>query len=155
MRVLHVLDHSIPLHSGYAFRMLAILAEQRRLGWETLHPTGLNQGDSPGDDETVDGWQFHRTRSTGTLMERLPVVNQLEVFRSPTRRIEEVDVPHRPDIVHAHSPSLNGITALRAARRLDVPVVYEMRASWEDAAVDHGTVHSTRRQRCRRPSRAD
>ena len=34
MRVLHVLDHSIPLHSGYTFRTLAILGEQRRLGWE-------------------------------------------------------------------------------------------------------------------------
>ena len=27
LRVLHVLDHSIPLHSGYTFRSLAILRE--------------------------------------------------------------------------------------------------------------------------------
>src|SRR5208337_2179707 len=39
MRILHVLDHSIPLQSGYSFRMLAILREQRALGWETLHLT--------------------------------------------------------------------------------------------------------------------
>ncbi len=39
LRVLHVLDHSIPLHSGYTFRTLAILREQRRLGWETFHLT--------------------------------------------------------------------------------------------------------------------
>ena len=32
MRILHVLDHSLPLHSGYAFRTLAILREQRALG---------------------------------------------------------------------------------------------------------------------------
>ena len=32
LRVLHVLDHSIPLHSGYTFRTRAILREQRRLG---------------------------------------------------------------------------------------------------------------------------
>ena len=31
LRVLHVLDHSIPLHSGYTFRTLSILREQRRL----------------------------------------------------------------------------------------------------------------------------
>ncbi len=30
LRVLHVLDHSIPLHSGYTFRTLSILREQRR-----------------------------------------------------------------------------------------------------------------------------
>ena len=34
MRILHVLDHSVPLHSGYAFRTLAILTAQLALGWE-------------------------------------------------------------------------------------------------------------------------
>jgi hypothetical protein len=29
LRVLHVLDHSIPLHSGYTFRTLSLLREQR------------------------------------------------------------------------------------------------------------------------------
>ena len=33
LRILHVLDHSLPLHSGYTFRTLSILAHQRRLGW--------------------------------------------------------------------------------------------------------------------------
>jgi hypothetical protein len=36
LRILHVLDHSLPLHSGYSFRTLAILREQRALGWQTL-----------------------------------------------------------------------------------------------------------------------
>ena len=44
MRVLHVLDHSIPLHSGYTFRTLAILREQDRLGWQTLQFTTPKQG---------------------------------------------------------------------------------------------------------------
>ena len=30
MRILHVIDHSIPLHSGYTFRSKAIFTEQRR-----------------------------------------------------------------------------------------------------------------------------
>ena len=44
MRILHILDHSLPLHSGYTFRTVAILAQQRALGWETLHLTGAKQG---------------------------------------------------------------------------------------------------------------
>jgi hypothetical protein len=44
-----------------------------------------------------------------------------------------------PHILHAHSPVLNAIPALRVGRRLGIPLVYEVRASWEDAAVDHGT----------------
>jgi len=43
MRILHVLDHSIPLHSGYTFRTLSILKEQRALGWETAHLTSPKQ----------------------------------------------------------------------------------------------------------------
>jgi PEP-CTERM/exosortase A-associated glycosyltransferase len=45
----------------------------------------------------------------------------------------------KPDILHAHSPALNGLAALRAGHKLNLPVVYECRAFWEDAAVDHGT----------------
>ena len=41
--------------------------------------------------------------------------------------------------MHAHSPSLNGLTALRAGKKHNIPIVYECRAFWEDAAVDHGT----------------
>ena len=37
MHVLHVLDHSIPLQSGYTFRTRAILNEQRALGWKTTN----------------------------------------------------------------------------------------------------------------------
>jgi len=29
MRILHILDHSLPLHSGHTFRTAAILREQR------------------------------------------------------------------------------------------------------------------------------
>ena len=54
MRILHILDHSIPLHSGYAFRTLAILKEQRALGWETFHLTGPKQG--PGGGRTKSKW---------------------------------------------------------------------------------------------------
>ena len=39
VRILHVLDHSIPMQSGYTFRTRAILREQRRMGWETFHLT--------------------------------------------------------------------------------------------------------------------
>jgi PEP-CTERM/exosortase A-associated glycosyltransferase len=45
----------------------------------------------------------------------------------------------RPEILHAHSPALNAIPALWVGRRFGIPVVYEVRAFWEDAAADHGT----------------
>jgi PEP-CTERM/exosortase A-associated glycosyltransferase len=45
----------------------------------------------------------------------------------------------RPDVLHAHSPALCGKAALIAGKRLGLPVVYEIRAFWEDAAVSNGT----------------
>lgn len=139
MKILHILDHSIPLHSGYAFRTRSILEQQRRMGWQTCHVTSLKQGASTGLEEKIDGLLFHRTRSENRLFASLPVLNQLDVILSLQHRIDELVADEKPDILHAHSPALNGIAALRVARRHKLPVVYEVRAFWEDAAVDHGT----------------
>jgi glycogen(starch) synthase len=132
LRVLHVLDHSAPLHSGYAFRTLNILGEQRRLGWDTLHLTSPKQGAGDRLVDEVDGWTFHRTPSNG----QLGLVAQM---RATASRLAQLVDELQPDLIHAHSPVLNALPALWVGSRRRVPVVYEMRASWEDAAVDHGT----------------
>ena len=139
MRILHILDHSIPLHSGYTFRTRSILREQRALGWETFHITGSKQGESPAPEETVDGLHFYRTPAGKGMLSRLPVLNQKQVIDGLVRRLEEVIPKVKPDVLHAHSPCLNAIAALRAGKKFGIPVVYEVRAFWEDAAVDHGT----------------
>jgi PEP-CTERM/exosortase A-associated glycosyltransferase len=139
MRILHVLDHSIPLHSGYTFRTLSILKEQRALGWETFQLTSSKQGPAEAADEKVDGWRFYRTAPAIGRIAKLPVLNQLAVISTLTKRLRQVALIVKPDILHAHSPPLNAIAALRIGRELGIPVVYEVRAFWEDAAADHGT----------------
>jgi hypothetical protein len=131
-RILHVLDHSIPLHSGYTFRTLSILREQRKLGWETFHLTSPKQIDCNVAEESVDGWHFYRTpcpQGAGLLTQ----------MRLTAKRLAEVVRATKPDVIHAHSPVLNALPSLWVGHRQRLPVVYEMRASWEDAAVDHGT----------------
>ena len=139
MRILHVLDHSLPLYSGYAFRTISLLRESNALGYETLHLTSPKQG-SAADvrEEDVDGWHFFRTPPVRGLLTDIPALGELELMGELTARIEEVARRHRPHLIHAHSPVLNGIPALRVGSRLGIPVVYEIRAFWEDAAVDHG-----------------
>ncbi len=139
LRVLHILDHSIPLHSGYTFRTRSILQQQRALGWETFHLTSPKQGPAPKAHEEVDGLGFYRTAPSTGLMDRLPVLNQLAVIDHLAARLLEVAREIKPDVLHAHSPALNAIAALRVGKKLGIPVVYEIRAFWEDAAVDHGT----------------
>ena len=137
MRILHVLDHSIPLHSGYSFRTISILKEQRRRGWETFQITGPKQNSNGMLQEQADGWLFHRTPAGRS--NPLPGLKEATLMRDLTRRLHDVAREIRPDILHAHSPVLNAIPALRVGRKLGIPVLYEVRAFWEDAAVDHGT----------------
>ena len=143
LRVLHVLDHSIPLHSGYTFRTLSLLREQRKLGWETHHITGPKHSiwskDKATDalDESVDGWHFFRTPAVNARS--LPGLGQFRLMQQLEARLQSVVEKLRPQIIHAHSPVLNAFPALKVGRRLGIPVVYEVRAFWEDAAVDHGT----------------
>lgn len=139
MRILHVFDHSIPLQSGYSFRSRAILREQRRRGWETFHVTSGKHGPSAADVETIDGLEFYRTAPPRGILATLPALTQLGILRQLEHRIREVAERLRPDVIHAHSPAITGAAALRAASRMNIPVVYEIRAFWEDAAVDHGT----------------
>ena len=139
MKILHVLDHSLPVHTGYTFRTRNILKHQQLRGWQTVQLTGSKHPQQGPNPETVDGLVFHRTPARGNLLERLPAFNQLEVARGLSRRLDELIEQERPDLLHAQSPALNGLAALAAGKRHALPVVYECRAFWEDAAVDHGT----------------
>ncbi len=139
MRILHILDHSIPLHSGYTFRTAAILREQRALGWETFHLTSEKQVGCEVLEEEADGLHFYRTPKNTGVLSRLPVMNQVAVMQGLAGRLREVIAIVKPDILHAHSPVLNALPAISAGRKFSIPVVYEVRAFWEDAAADHGT----------------
>jgi glycogen(starch) synthase len=61
------------------------------------------------------------------------------VIAGLARRLRQIAQASRPHILHAPFASLNAIAALRVGHALGIPVVYEIRAFWEDAAADHGT----------------
>ncbi|MGE3781214.1 MAG: TIGR04063 family PEP-CTERM/XrtA system glycosyltransferase [Alphaproteobacteria bacterium] len=143
MRILHVLDHSLPLQSGYVYRTLGIINQQRALGWEpVLVTSGKHDAFAPvrqpapiGEPgrERIGGWEFFRTAKPAGLAARLPATGELAIVRDLGHRLDEIIADVRPDIIHAHSPLLNGLPAIRAGRRHRLPVVYEIRAFWEDA----------------------
>jgi len=137
-RVLHVLDHSLPLQSGYAFRTRAILKAQEAAGHEVQCITGLRQEGPPSltNPEVVDGLTFHRTSGQPSGP---PMIGEWREMAALAERTVQVARAFRPEVLHAHSPALGGLAALRAGERLGIPVVYEIRAFWEDAAVGNGT----------------
>jgi len=139
LKILHILDHSIPLHSGYTFRTRAILEQQRALGWQTFHVTSAKHTVAEQAVEEVDGLRFYRSEQAIGFLTKLPFINQWAFVKSLSARLDEIILEIQPDILHAHSPALNGLAALKAGKKYNIPVVYECRAFWEDAAVDHGT----------------
>ncbi len=135
-RVLHILDHSLPAQSGYSFRTRAIIKAQLALGWEVA---GVTSQRHPLPSEAMaieDGIAFYRTAGTSAGVS--PFKEMREV-RALAARIEQVAGDFQPDILHAHSPALTAAAASGVARRLGLPLLYEIRAFWEDAAVGNGT----------------
>ncbi|AUW59248.1 glycosyltransferase, exosortase A system-associated [Sphingobium sp. SCG-1] len=136
-RILHVLDHSLPLHSGYTFRTRAILRAQMAQGWDVRGITGRRHTAEGPLVETIDGLTFHRT--PGEITPGSGIVREWREIAALTEATAALAAEWRPDLIHAHSPVLNALAALRVARRVGVPFVYEIRAFWEDAAVGNGT----------------
>jgi PEP-CTERM/exosortase A-associated glycosyltransferase len=155
LRVLHVLDHSWPVHSGYSIRSLHLIAAQYRLGLRPQALTGpLQIVDDPQPVETIaENITYHRTPYGGKFSEwaisrRRPVLREAAIVRLIRNRILELMEQEPFDLIHAHSPALCGLGALQAARSKGIPFVYELRAFWEDAAVDQNKT-STRSLRYR------
>ena len=138
MKVLHVFDHSLPIQDGYSYRSINILIEQRRQGLQTVHLSSAKHPEAKAQSETIDNFEFHRTFASQAWWARLPVLDQLEVVRSLDHSLDVLITTERPDLLHAHSPPLVGLAAVRAGARHRLPVTYEIRAFWEDAAVDKG-----------------
>jgi glycogen(starch) synthase len=110
------------------------------MGLEPVVLTSPKHGPSTDDVELINEIPYYRTPPAihAPLRHRRYIAEGLQMAHV-VRRIEQVAKAEQVDLVHAHSPLLNGLPALWASRRLGIPLVYEARAFWEDAAVDHGT----------------
>ncbi len=136
MRVLHILDHSLPLHSGYTFRTRAILKAQVARGWDVCGVTGIRHVADGSDGEVADGLTFYRTPKFTPMRSPIGEIQEVQAFAA---RIDRLVRQWQPDILHAHSPVLDALAGLKVARHHNLPFLYEIRAFWEDAAVGNGT----------------
>lgn len=133
MSILHVLDHSLPEQSGYAYRSHAILRELQKQDLAVDVLTSPKQGVERERESLIDGIRYQRTPPGGDEVTS-GVFGQLHTIRATRRQIRKIVRTGSHRLIHAHSPCLNGLAALG----LGLPLVYEMRSSWEDAAVSVG-----------------
>jgi PEP-CTERM/exosortase A-associated glycosyltransferase len=105
-----------------------------------LHPivvTSPKHEDFKHECETIDGVDYYRLRWP-RFSARIPLVNQAARLAVLTKEIGRLAEDLKVDVIHAHSPSINGLAASRAARELKLPVIYELRYYDEDAAASRG-----------------
>lgn len=146
LRILHVLDHSVPVLDGYSNRSRSLISTQRALGLLPSVLTGPlhNLDDQKAPEIDLDGVHYYRTPEDNgfywnAVRHRRPFLREWAVMRLLERRVQFLLRSGEFDLVHAHSPALCGLAAARAAKALGVPFVYEIRSFWED-----GTDQSTR-----------
>lgn len=120
------------------------MRNQKAVGLDPVVVTSVRQENPSGAGmEEIDGIRYYRTRPATELpfigaLSQKPGAGELIEINRFRRRIVEVALKEQPDIIHGHSSILCGIPAMLAARELGIPCVYEIRAFWEDAAVDLG-----------------
>lgn len=133
--VLAVLAQSLPHRSGgYATRGHGILTSLQTMDWDVLAVTrlGFPYDFWPADDprevpehDVVDGLTYRRLLEPDErAYPTTPMASYIERFAT---RIEAVAREHGSALIQASSFQNNGLAGLRAARRLGVPFVYEMR----------------------------
>jgi PEP-CTERM/exosortase A-associated glycosyltransferase len=141
VKILHLLETSIPHTVGYTIRARAIIEHQRRLG---LDPVVVTSPLFPAKDRTVtveryDGVPYYRTNyipapgSASLKVWSYAIrVMMLKRYRQAVLGIAQRE---HPDVLHAHSSYTNAYAAFPAARRLRLPLIYEVRTLWGESAV--------------------
>ncbi|MEL7976616.1 glycosyltransferase [Isoptericola sp. F-RaC21] len=136
--VLYLLHNSLPYSSaGYATRTHGLLTGLTGQGW-SMHgvtrpafpydrATGVSREDIPEVDR-IDGVPYHRLSTSFEKLSRRPLVPYVEAYED---RVVELASHVRPGAIHAASNHWNGLAAARAARRLGLPSIYEVRGLWE------------------------
>jgi glycogen(starch) synthase len=146
MKVLHVLESSIPDTGGYVIRASAIIEQQQRLG---LEPVVVTSPLFPLEDrsvvrrepwvEEIGGVRHYRTNHIpAPAMARTKLgsyASRLMMLRRYRQALLQIVADEKPDVMHAHSSYTNPYAAQRAARRFNLPLIYEVRTLWGESAV--------------------
>jgi PEP-CTERM/exosortase A-associated glycosyltransferase len=141
MKVLHVLETSIPHTVGYTVRANAIIENQVKLGLEVVvvtSPLFPVTGIAPAYEEFA-GVRYYRTNHIPTPASARSKLGsywrRAKMMRLYRHAVLAIATAECVDIIHAHSSYSNAYAAVPAARRLNVPLVYEVRTLWGESAV--------------------
>ena len=150
MKILHVLETSIPNLVGYTVRAKYIVENQKKTGMEPVVITSpfFQSGDPQIRKEVHDGTVYYRTnfikrpdKEHGKTVSYLMRLSMIHKYKRAVLKIVELE---RPNVIHAHSSYTNCIAANYASKKTNISSIYEMRSLWgESAVVDEGLVQGS------------
>jgi glycosyltransferase involved in cell wall biosynthesis len=140
-RVLYLLHRSLPYSSvGYSIRSQGLISALRGLGYDV---TGVTRLGFPWDEKDAADWDIPVCQTIDDVpYVRLPTL--VDTFRNQpidrfieaySDRVIELAKAYKPAVLHAASNFVTGAAAVRAARQLGIPSVYEVRGLWEITTV--------------------
>ena len=116
----------------------AIIRHQRKIGIATNQLTSQRYQEFKALEEDVDGVVYQRTEKSTSFLSKIPLINYILHINHLAKRIEKAVLADKPDVIQTHSPMFNALAAVKVGKKHNIPVTYEVRALWEDAAVDTG-----------------
>jgi len=135
--VLFVVHNSLPFDkTGYAIRThrtvknLHIDEYAIKVVTRAGYPWDLQKHrDNPNQKklQIIDGVEYNRLDDTYKLFKK---GSDLDYISHYSNMLLEKSKENKSTILHAHSNYLNGLSAIKAAQTLQIPVVYEMRGLW-------------------------
>jgi len=136
IKVLHILNHSYPYADGYAIRSFNIINGERHYGMNPVVLTSpKHEPEYKNNPEIIDGTHYYRI---APLNKKGIIPSNLYIICLIWRHIRKIYQKEKFDLIHAHSPALCGLGAMIFSIQTGIPFIYEVRAFWEDAAVDAG-----------------
>lgn len=140
VNVLHVLGYSLPNISGYTIRSKYLIENEKLHG---VNPCVITSPKYPHEDPFqkntfISGIEYIRTKKINLL--QVPYLSELSLINSFRKDVKQTILQKDIDIIHAHSPSLNGLASMNLSSRHGgkIPLIYHVRALWEDAGVESG-----------------
>ena len=135
---LYLLHNALPRHSGgYATRTHGLLTELNSSGWDVHGVTRLGypydlsgMADVPDlpESELVGTVRYHHLLTGRQIEKKNPMFDYTERYVDALLPLARAQ---RPAILHGASNHWNGFAAVKAARRLGIASVYEVRGLWE------------------------
>ncbi|MBF0331150.1 MAG: glycosyltransferase [Candidatus Omnitrophica bacterium] len=137
MKVLQIFDQTTPLVSGYSMRSRYISESLSRLGVDLLAFSSPNFSYKQ-NDELINGVRYIRTNyKQNNIFNKLPILKEYKTVATLKNAIAKA-WDNNVGLIDAHSSPLNGVVGAQLAKQYRLPFLYEIRALWEDAAVDQG-----------------